>query len=757
MSYDSVGSSGRSGGSNNTNNGGGTPSTATSSASGGRNQGGGHRLNNNFDNFDHHRIQVIKEFVSDRWKELREKLADHAMMMASSSSSNNNNNTSSSSTATTTITLPEWTDETCRQQQQTIQHEIKSLLLFCLWTEFMWWFQLNYHQYCQHLLQEQQQQEQQQGQHQLPSHRHLHNNTAASTTTSRSTTESSSSDDILTMLLFINIPSPSLSDWMILPNLSKSTLFNKEEWLMYSRRVFLRLKSAAYNYMIVQTIVVPLWDIIFSALLVFSSSSRSVQRKLSQQPYHRSLYVASFLSRTSTATTSGGSSGNNRKTTSSSTTTSSGSSSSSRRWSTTLSTTKHNLSWSDKFAVATDSIVTCLFANISFFMAVYTYGQYVEYRIYQQQQITARRRRSLLTQSSSGPATDDAIINATNTTTENTSGRTRRTVIQSQSQSQSEMIGTTDLGRRERDQRSSRRQQEAATIQKTFQQKSIKLLVETFGRYVGSAIGAGIGTFVIGPGYGTLFGIGIGDGITQIQISSKATLLPSDLICSWLLDNNYIINNVVSTIQRNEYTANMISNFHLIRAKITKGCSDGLRKIQSYWTTVIRGGIENSDSTIVLEEDLMCGCCQIVAFSSDPTEPNRSPVSSRECSHTICKKCVQQVHLNLVERVHIYTEWISCPVCKAPNAFSSHNHLINRSLCSAIGLIERKQLTINQLKSEKQKQQFYQRQQEQRELLESSFGSPSLRHLTPIKKVRSSSPTSISVNSRNSRRFGGKR
>jgi hypothetical protein len=132
----------------------------------------------------------------------------------------------------------------------------------------------------------------------------------------------------------------------------------------------------------------------------------------------------------------------------------------------------------------------------------------------------------------------------------------------------------------------------------------------------------------------------------------------------------------------------------------------------------------------------MCGCCQIAAYSSDPSDQNRAPISSRECSHTICKKCVQQVHLNLVERVHIYTEWIPCPICKAPNAFSSHNHLFNRSLCSAIGLVERKRLRIKHLEAQNQKLRFQYQSEHQQKAFEG--------HSTQIKMVRSLSPTSVS-------------
>jgi len=443
--------------------------------------------------------------------------------------------------------------------------------------------------------------------------------------------------------------------------------------MIYFRRVLLRLKSAAYDYQMTMTIV-GFYDAFFALLC-----PRSLVTKLTQQPYHRALYVTSFLSRT--AAIGGG--GKKKKTTSTK------SSSSGRQL--------H--SWSDRWNVATDSVLTCLWSNVGFFLAVYTYGQYVEYRMYQHQ--IARIR--IQSQSQSRNNNNNSI------------GQTQTTPSRPRSSSSS-TPSSADLVERQT---------------QMFQQKSSKLILETFARYVASAVGAGIGSF-IWPGYGTLLGMGVGDGLAQLQVSSSAALLPS-----------HLISNLIPL----EYVSKAVSTFQTVRTQLTKIVGDSIRKISSY-----RTGIE-SDSTIVLEEDLMCGCCQIVAFSSDPSDPNRAPISSRECSHTICKKCVQQVHLNLVERVHIYTEWISCPICKAPNAFSSHNHLINRSLCSAIGLIERKQLSIDQYRAEEQKQQFRRQDQEENQQqrdLEAAFGTP-VRHFTPIKMVRSASPTSISVHSRRSR------
>jgi len=646
-----------------------TSSSSSSHSSSSNNSGGGDNDgslvvaagNINFDR--------TVEFVNDRWKELREKLAEATASSSSAGGTSSSTGGTSSSAKTKTATthnrpgsssslktsLPDWTDETCLQTKggQGSWSQIKSLLYFCIYTEFLWWFQLNYHQYCQHRL-VQQQQEQHGHRRRLPS-QHLH-----TTTNNNNNPDAPSSSSSLSELI---------PPWMILPQLS-SSLFDGEEWMVYFRRVFLRLKSAAYDYQMTVTLV-GFYDAFFALVCPHSTVT-----KLTQQPYHRALYVSSFLSRT---TASGGSSG--RKTTTKTNSTTSSSSSS------------RQLSLTDRWGVATDSLLTCLWANLGFFLAVYTYGQYVEYRLYQQQIVRVR------TQSQQSR--------------NNSIGQTQTTPSRPRSSS-STPSSLADLVERQT---------------QIFQQKSSKLVLETFGRYVASAVGAGVGSFAW-PGYGTLVGIGVGDGLAQLHASSSA---------AFLLPSHPMISNMIS----HEYVSKAVSTFQTVRTQITKIFGDTVRTISSY-----RTGIE-SDSTIVLEEDLMCGCCQIVSFSRDPSDPNRAPVSSRECSHTICKKCVQQVHLNLVERVHIYTEWISCPICKAPNAFSSHNHLINRSLCSAIGLIERKQLRINQYKAaEQQHQHQFQQQQQQREL-EAAFNP--VRHFTPIKMVRSTSPTSISVNSRRSR------
>jgi hypothetical protein len=245
----------------------------------------------------------------------------------------------------------------------------------------------------------------------------------------------------------------------------------------------------------------------------------------------------------------------------------------------------------DRVEVGTDSFMTCLWSNASFFAASYIFGQAV---------IIYNYHRSLV----------------------------RRTA-----------------------------HHEADRMMKW---SSWRLMTTMIRRYYTSALGAGIGS-TIWPGVGTIIGMGIGDGIAELTPEPEMPTWDFTGFCRGLLKQMIVIiggkgekgYNSVDEDKDIDYTTNFFSNQ-----------ADG---------------------------ELTCPCCQIVMFSSDPRCPERAPVSSRECSHTICKQCVEKCHLALMERIHTYQEWISCPICKATDAFSSHNHLINRSLCDAIALLDRRQ------------------------------------------------------------------
>lgn len=325
--------------------------------------------------------------------------------------------------------------------------------------------------------------------------------------------------------------------------------FEWDDWKAYGRRLWHRLMPVVYEYNQTITLVR-----LFQSLMgLFASHDTMI--KVTQNPFHRAIFKAA-------------SSGHHG----------------------------HDSKRPDRLIVGTDSFVTCLWANATFFLSVYASGQFFVWYNYRQ----SRNHRS--TQSSSS-----------NTPTE---------------------------------------------VNRRFWTSSWRMLSTTFRRYYTSAVGAGLGSMVW-PGWGTLIGMGLGDGIAELQPDPE---IPPRLI---------------------EWSSNLAQIIQKRQAKLL-GSTGG----------------RDDDSGLVVDDEIMCGCCQIVGFSSDPNAPNRAPVSSRECSHTICKKCVQQLHLSLVERVHIYTEWIPCPICKAPGAFSSHNHHINRSLCSAIGLLEQRQLQVKQMEDQ---------------------------------------------------------
>jgi hypothetical protein len=204
-------------------------------------------------------------------------------------------------------------------------------------------------------------------------------------------------------------------------------------------------------------------------------------------------------------------------------------------------------------------------------------------------------------------------------------------------------------------------------------------------RYYTSSLGAGIGSMVW-PGVGTIVGMGVGDGIGELSPEPD-------------LPNLDYIRGLFARLSK--HTKKFFST--------TRGKGGKQGSYYSYDEDEDRHSLKH------LEHDLTCGCCQIVTFSSNPSSPDRAPVSSRECSHTICRHCVQQCHLALMERVQTYQEWISCPICKAMNAFSSHNHLVNRSLCSAISLMERRQSFYEQQLQQQQHQTQPPGQQQQQQ------------------------------------------
>lgn len=175
-----------------------------------------------------------------------------------------------------------------------------------------------------------------------------------------------------------------------------------------------------------------------------------------------------------------------------------------------------------------------------------------------------------------------------------------------------------------------------------------------------SAVGAGLGS-VFMPGWGTLLGMGVGDEWARRQPHLE---LPRQTVL--------VLRNAVGDL------VTLLASIRLPRWPY-----------QEY-----QGGM--ADDSEVGEEtpfhdDLICGCCQTTMFSSNPNSRDCAPVSSRACSHTICKSCVQKTHLAYMERTSTFDEWVKCPLCNATRAFSSHDHLVNRSLCAAISAIEASQ------------------------------------------------------------------
>lgn len=187
------------------------------------------------------------------------------------------------------------------------------------------------------------------------------------------------------------------------------------------------------------------------------------------------------------------------------------------------------------------------------------------------------------------------------------------------------------------------------------------ILVSNGRRYLYSSLGAGLGSIIL-PGWGTLVGTGMGDEWSKKQVDPP---LPSP---------------VASLIRTG------VSNVSLL-GSTTAGLGWWFRPVPPSNGK----GVDDSCFEKSHHDDLICGCCQTTEFSSNPNSRDSAPISSSVCSHTICKSCVQRCHLAYLERQGTYEEWIKCPLCNAPRAFSSHDHLVNRSLCAAIAAIEKSQ------------------------------------------------------------------
>jgi hypothetical protein len=94
-----------------------------------------------------------------------------------------------------------------------------------------------------------------------------------------------------------------------------------------------------------------------------------------------------------------------------------------------------------------------------------------------------------------------------------------------------------------------------------------------------------------------------------------------------------------------------------------------------------------------LESVILCNCCQIQAFSSNPNCPVSAPIQSTGCDHTICRGCVRSLHrtLNVAsskESDQVLRYWLNCPLCKAPSVFHAKDSHANRSLCDLIRLCQ---------------------------------------------------------------------
>ena len=190
---------------------------------------------------------------------------------------------------------------------------------------------------------------------------------------------------------------------------------------------------------------------------------------------------------------------------------------------------------------------------------------------------------------------------------------------------------------------------------------SWKFQYSTTRRYLFSALGAGLGS-MIWPGWGTLVGIGLGDTYGQVLPVPQIPQLSIRTPLAWCSRVWNLVENGTPVPPRNDEGSNAEPSPNR----------------------------EKRRNKIEYNEARLCGCCQIAAFSANPNHRDRAPVSSRVCDHSICRSCVTKCHLMHMERNNTFEEWIKCPLCNAACAFSSHDHLINRSLCEILAWIDDK-------------------------------------------------------------------
>ena len=226
-----------------------------------------------------------------------------------------------------------------------------------------------------------------------------------------------------------------------------------------------------------------------------------------------------------------------------------------------------------------------------------------------------------------------------------------------------------------------------ASMYRRFWMSSCKLFYETWNRWIYSSIGSGIGSMFFGPGWVAMTGLAIGDAYGSSAILSSSESFLSLLGALRSSNSHPFIASIFSGMQhlllwstRSGGDTDSNRNNNTISSSSNNNNNDR--------SASRRSSLSAKDVAIMKEEYIVCGCCQTTEFSSNPHNPKRVPVSSRVCDHTICKSCVEQCQIALMERTSAYEDWIKCPLCNEPNAFNCHTHLINRGLCSAIHVIE---------------------------------------------------------------------
>jgi hypothetical protein len=77
-------------------------------------------------------------------------------------------------------------------------------------------------------------------------------------------------------------------------------------------------------------------------------------------------------------------------------------------------------------------------------------------------------------------------------------------------------------------------------------------------------------------------------------------------------------------------------------------------------------------------------CCNDFTWDPSASDKSRLPVQSRKCSHCFCYACICALHTQAQANVLRSQPVISCPICRAGNAFVRNKPMFNLMACELL-------------------------------------------------------------------------